>query len=329
VIQVLTTDEWREFDARHPAPTFFARPAWALALQAADPNLCPQALKVEQDGERFIVPLVRASGGALGWRAYVGMPLGGYTCILKGDGSIAGPLESASVLLHIERQADVITVTPWPLAAPIGLPAHAWTLREHETAAIDLAEGLEAALARVAGVTRRMAGQAERRGVTCERDESPSAVDTYYAMLEESSQRWGLSRPPYPKKLLEALVAFGEGDVEVWFARSSGEPIAGGVIFFGADELFFWSAAMRNDHARLRPSNALNIALIRAAAARGLRWYNLGSSEGLPGVERFKKGLGAASISYAELHRQRGTFSMYSKLKSSFRRVAHVATTGA
>ena len=76
---------------------------------------------------------------------------------------------------------------------------------------------------------------------------------------------------------------------------------------------------MRQTFAQLRPSNALNVELISAAARRGVHWYNLGASEGLPGVERFKRGLGARTISYSELHHESFRFNAYTRLKTSLR----------
>jgi hypothetical protein len=73
---------------------------------------------------------------------------------------------------------------------------------------------------------------------------------------------------------------------------------------------------MRSDFGTLRPSNALNVALITAAARRGVRWYNLGESEGLPGVARFKQGLGATTIAYSTWRRERPSYALYSALRA-------------
>lgn len=317
-IEHLSLAQWCAFDRRYPAATFFARPAWSQAIASSNPRLAPHPLRVHTAGDAYVVPLMQAAGGTLGWREFVGMPLGGYTYAIRSDGSAATAAEFDTVLKEIGGACDVLTLVPWPLLPAPDLPA-GWSAKPHETAAIDLAGGLDTALSGLSGVSRRMAGQAQRRGVVCAPDRSQGAVAAFYDMLCESAQRWGLPRPPYARALLDALVSFGEGDVEIWFARCEDRPIAGGVVFFGSEEVFFWSAAMRRDDAALRPSNALNVALIRAAAQRGMRWYNLGASEGLPGVERFKKGLGAATIPYAELQMRGAAFALFSRLTSTLR----------
>lgn len=310
----LTAQAWERFDAVHPAPTFFARPAWARALSAAFEHLDPMPLEVRVEGETVVVPAMRSSG-RIGWRHLVAFPLGTYTVVLREDGTPAPQDVVVQAMEAIGSAFDAVELSLWPLA-PQAAGARSWRTRAHGAAVIDLSEGAEAALKHVDGVSRRMAGQAARRGVTCSRSNDSSAVDEYYAILQEASQHWGLPRPPYPKRLLEALYAYGGSDVEVWFARREGEAIAGGIVLYGADEMFFWSAAMRRSFGNLRPSNALNIALIRAAAERGVRWYNLGSSEGLPGVERFKRDLGAVDVPYATLVHERPLYTLYTRLRA-------------
>ncbi|HZZ00183.1 MAG TPA: GNAT family N-acetyltransferase [Candidatus Baltobacteraceae bacterium] len=317
MMESISLAEWGEFDAKYAAPTFFARPAWASALAYAYPHLRPHPVRVDVGGTRVLVPLMQTSGGRLAWRELVGMPLGTYTCALRDDGTPASAREFEAAVAAIARTCDGLTLVPWPLGpVPAGFSTRRTT---HETAVIDVSHGAEEALSGVAGVSRRMAGQAARRGVNCAPLRSALGITTYYGMLREAAERWGLMKPPFPQELLEGLVAYGGTDVEIWFAQCDNHPIAGGVIVYGSQELFFWSAAMRQTFAHLRPSNALNVTLIEAAAERKLHWYNLGASEGLPGVERFKRGLGAKNVPYAQLHYQSLRLNAYTRLRSSLR----------
>ena len=312
MIERLSLEEWKAFDAAHPAPTFFARPAWALSLAQAYPGMEPAPLRVRAQGNPpLIIPLVRMRGGVLRWREYRGFPLGGYTCFLHENGELASQTQCEAALAELGRFADSATIVPWPLAEK----PHAFEGGQHETAVVDLSRGIDEALAGVTGIFRRMAGQAERRGVSCAPSHGPDAVDVYYALLEASAKRWGLERPTIPKPLIASLVHNGGDDVEIWFARAEGQVIGGGVVFYGATEFFFWSAAMLAEFGRLRPSNALNFALMRAAAARGMLWYNLGSSEGLPGVARFKDNIGAIEIPYRDIRLEGASFKIYSNVR--------------
>jgi hypothetical protein len=310
-------DEWQASDAAAPAPTFFARPAWARALAKADPRFRISPTRCEfSDATTVDVPLV-AERGRLGWTEYTGMPLDTYVIARERDGSLATPARAGEAFRAIVRRlGQRCRITPWPAAyAAIKIPD--CESRPRETSLIDVSGGAEAAIDRMDGVVRRMAGQAERRGVVCARvADTAAAVDEYYAMLSAAAARWERGRPSFSKSLLRAVVEYGGQDVEIWFARFENAPIAGGVILFGADELMFWSAAMLPEHSTLRPSNALNVALIRRAAERGVRWYNLGSSEGLPGVKRFKEGLGADSVAYASFERTSALYAAYRKMRS-------------
>lgn len=298
MIHRLSLAEWQAFDRAHPAPTFFAKPAWAMAIAELYPWYAPVLLRIESRGNAPIVlPIMEHSGPRFRASSFVGFPLGGYTCFRHEDGSAASQSEATAALAQLERFAHSSTIVPWPLAPAPSMG----TQTPHLTAVVDLSEGLEAALSRVDGTFRRMAGQAARRGVVCAPASGSEAVDVYYSLLCESAKRWGISEPVERRNLIEALVRYGGNDVEIWFAQAEGIAIAGGVVFYGAEEFFFWSAAMLAEFGRLRPSNALNFALLHAAAQRNMRWYNLGSSEGLPGVARFKKDLGASDVPYCEI----------------------------
>jgi lipid II:glycine glycyltransferase (peptidoglycan interpeptide bridge formation enzyme) len=173
---------------------------------------------------------------------------------------------------------------------------------------------MDAAIAGFKGVARRMAGQAVRKGVTVARE--PRAAETYYRLLEESAKRWGLGRPHLPPVIFDALVELGGDDVEIWIARYNKEAIAGGVMLYGSTEAFFWSAAMRGEYSSLRPSNLLNVEMIKWAVERGMHWYNLGASEGLAGVERFKESLGAQPVDYVTFTRRSPLYENYRRVRS-------------
>lgn len=317
MIDVMPLDEWIQFDAATPAPTFFARCAWTLALCDDSQRLEPAPLRVRLNGRTYIVPSVRSSA-RFGMRDFIAFPLGAYTCVLDERGATVDALAASRVFAEIARFSDRARLVPWPLAdAPTTLGAASSPL---ETSVIDCNEGFESALAGIRGVTRRMAAQALRRGVQIRlSDSSEASIDAYYAILRDASKGWGLERPPISASLLKAVVRRGGSDVEIWFADVDSEPIAGGVVLYGSNELFFWSAAMRRTHAQYRPSNALNLRLIQAACERGVRWYNLGASVGLAGVERFKTDLGARSISYAVYTSRSSKFHIYERVRSALR----------
>ena len=307
-------ETWERFDRAFPAPTFFARPAFARALHEAFAHLEPAPIFVKHKRREYVVPAVRTRS-RVRLREVEAFPLGCYSCVLDTQtGLPADAATAAAVLRDAAWQSGSFSFVAWPLAEQ-PVPG-AFDFTTHETAVIDCGDGLEAALCGMRGVTRRMVGQAIRRGVSCERVPiDRQSLDTYYAMLHEASVRWGLTKPAHSRALLDAVARHGGEDVELWFAMLDGEPIAGGFILFGAQELFFWSAAMRREFSQYRPSNALNARLIERACERGIRWYNLGASEGLSGVERFKTDLGATSIPYRRITLRTPAYRAYLALR--------------
>lgn len=308
---------WDAFDRKHPAPTFFARPAFARALCEGFPHLEPSPILVERKSRQFLIPAVR-SHKRLGFRHAVAFPLGAYSCILGEDGRTAQPECCSDVLHEAAHGFDTFSFVGWPLAAQPSIEGA--SQRMYRTAVIDCSNGFDDALRGMRGVTRRMAWQSVRRGVRCRRSETDAAsLSRYYRMLREASERFGLREPTISRTLLDAVVRHGGEDVELWFAELDGEALAGGLVLVGRDELFFWSAAMRREFSRYRPSNALNVALLERACERGVRWYNLGASEGLDGVARFKRDLGAREVAYASLTMYSRAYRVYAGVRDAFR----------
>ncbi len=62
MISPLSVNEWVRFDAKHPAPTFFARPAWSLAISQVHRHLQPFPVCVPDPEGDLLIPLMRAAG---------------------------------------------------------------------------------------------------------------------------------------------------------------------------------------------------------------------------------------------------------------------------
>lgn len=191
-VQPYPIDAWIAADEVRPAPTFFARPAWALALQDALPGYVADPLFADVDGARYVLPLVRGTGGRVPFRQYLGFPLGTYTCVLD-DAMLPAPeQQTIAVVEAVARMADDVRLVLWPLGSP---PTdHRFATHTYETAVIDCAAGYEAVIRGIRGVTRRMADQATRRGVVCQPADI-TELETYYRLLEAASRGWGLKRP--------------------------------------------------------------------------------------------------------------------------------------
>ncbi|HXW50843.1 MAG TPA: GNAT family N-acetyltransferase [Candidatus Acidoferrales bacterium] len=309
--------DWLALDRRSPAPTFFARPAWALAIERCFPNFHPAPLACRlPDGIEAVVPLTLAQGRAR-WSLYQGMPFDGYTAVLTADGLLPSE-RAAQVAREVLGAGDEVLLNLWPLqkfavgGANVRIAA--------ETSALSLGGTLEGALAAISPKSRRMAGQAQRKGAVCAIESGPGSATAYHRLLTEAAtERWGRSAPTIEERFLASVVEFGADAVEIWLVRYEGEPVSGGVALYGSREVSLWTTATRPGLEILRPHNLLHASIMERAGARGIEWYNLNSSSGLEGVLRFKKALGATLIPYEIVGRRRPLYRAYRTLRRSFR----------
>jgi len=295
--ELIDVEAWEELNEQYAPPTFYARPAWAKAIAQVFPQFTPATMRCQlDDGTDAIVPLMRESSGRLRWKVYHGMPFGSYTAVL-GHGKPVKPSLAARVFEGLLTLGDSVRLHPWPLTKPTVNPANVWNVEE--TSIIDISGGVEAALSRIGSKSKRMAGQARRRGVSCSIERGAAAIDLYYGLLEEASRdRWHLETPRLPKEFIQQVSIEGKDSVEIWVARFLGEPVGAGIALYGSEEVLLWTTVMRHGMENLKPHNILHADIIEHAARRGLLWYNLGSSAGLAGVLRFKASLGATSLPY-------------------------------
>jgi len=263
------------------------------------------------DGHWAVVPLIRSGRR---WSVYDGLPLDGHNAFMRDDGLLLdGPSLQAALQILERWKVDRLMLNFWPQLSVVHSPK--WQLQTFDASIIDLADGADVAIERMDGKSRRMAGQAVRRGVECRQSTDTAAIDAYYELLSMSTRRWGKEAPVVSKRFLQALVAHGGADVEIWLAHFEGKPIAGLIGLYGSQECYVWSAALDIEMAVLRPHNILHMTLMRAAAARNVRWYNMGSSEGLPNVKRFKDALGAATVPYRRLSRESALYRWYTRFR--------------
>src|ERR1700736_1949657 len=112
----LPWSEWANFDARHPSPSFFSRPAWARALIDSGYALLDHVVRCDvSNGPSLIIPFMQASGKGKAWRRLFGMPLATYTVPMTSDGMRPNS-ETVKLALDwiMRRYCDSITFVLWP-----------------------------------------------------------------------------------------------------------------------------------------------------------------------------------------------------------------------
>jgi hypothetical protein len=253
---------------------------------------CTATLATGGSGE-LLLPVARKSG-PLGTAGFRSMPWGTY-----GGPLVAGEPGDAPDALgtHLRQSLGLgwFLATPGPWQhVPLGSP-----FATYSTQVVDLSGGLDGLWKGLDKDARNQVRQAERAGVEVSVDNSLSAFDDYYAMLEASAQRWGRTDPGKPRSLFRAIARLGtEATTRLWLARVEGRLAAGALCFYGRSEVFYWSGAMHAEHARSRANNLIQWRIIQHAVAQRFQTYNMGSSGDLEGVRRFKGGFGARARDY-------------------------------
>lgn len=128
-----------------------------------------------------------------------------------------------------------------------------------------------------------------------------TALDAYYGLYTAAAARWGRAGPPYPRRLLEAVLV--SPAAELWLMHVRERPACAMIVLVSRRFALYWQGASHidDDQKAAFPMVRLMDAVIGSLLARGVPWLNLGASDGLPNVRRFKEEFGARAAGYPTL----------------------------
>lgn len=129
----------------------------------------------------------------------------------------------------------------------------------------------------------------------------PRQLDDYFEAYGASLARWGRGGPLYPRALFEALLA--SPVVQLWMNYVEGRLACAMVVFSCRRYAFYWQGVSRidEDQKAAFPMVRLMDAVLQHLLERGIPQFNLGASDGLPNVRRFKEEFGARPRAYTTL----------------------------
>ncbi|WP_458532879.1 GNAT family N-acetyltransferase [Oryzihumus sp.] len=312
VVSPAPRPDWEAVLAADPAASVFQTPAWFEAATAVTGARDASRLYVLRDGRRLVLPLLRrrllpgAPLPALSLDEGLSHPFGPGG-LLATDG--VRPQDVRLVLSDLRRSPALSTrvTAMFDVAGQFeaGLPvgAHATPLRVH---VLDLDGGFATVWAqRFHPSARKAVRRAERAGMTVVRDTTgrlaPAFYELYLAWTAERTSRTGLpvpvalalARRRQPPAVFKALAGSPALGCRTWLACHEGRPVAGLVTFAqGTHAISFRSYSLR-EHRALHASHLLKRLAIEDACEAGCRWFSLGMSGGVAGLEAFKESLGA------------------------------------
>lgn len=140
------------------------------------------------------------------------------------------------------------------------------------------------------GARKRNIEKAYKSGLVVERRKDDEAIRTFYTMYLDSLRRWKAKKRfslTDFRKLLSSSFA------NLFLVRDEVDYLSGAIILSSKEELFYWYGAGYERYFYRRPNDLLHWEIIRYGIERGYKRYNMGTTQGLEGLKRFKKDFGA------------------------------------
>ncbi len=280
----------------------FQRPAWVQAVAS-----------VRRRRHRFVLIRAESTDGGpwwlsaaehrrLGLSVLESMPMGAYGGWF--GGSALDPLEEAELNSCWLRQA------PWTLLRLNSAPARGqalpdpprwpglqgWGLRDSQTHVLSLAGDEAEALKRVRPSVRSYLRRLDSLGFEFERG-GCGALDEFCAWYQRGSEAWAKAASGlFPDAFFAALAQPGQG--EIWRVRHGGTVVGGAFFLLGAREVQYQASGVQKLSGPVSAMDALLWAAARHYRALGYRRLNMGASDGLESVRRFKEKFGAEPQAY-------------------------------
>ena len=148
---------------------------------------------------------------------------------------------------------------------------------------------------------KRNIKRAQREKLYVKEIKSDYAIRKYYLMYLDSLRRWNakkIFKLDFFKKLLESDLA------SLYMVQYHGDYVAGAIILKGNTEAVYWHGAAFQRYFQLRPNDLLHWEIMRSLKSQDILIYNMGSSNNIEGVERFKKGYGGVDREYLFFKKQ-------------------------
>jgi lipid II:glycine glycyltransferase (peptidoglycan interpeptide bridge formation enzyme) len=173
-----------------------------------------------------------------------------------------------------------------------GLIALGFNFTRIPTQVLSLTPDYELAFAGYNATIRNHVRKARRRGVSVRQTVSEESISEYYRLHTRLARQQGGYAFIYPLKLFLELVEI-RSIVRLFVAEYQGRVIGGGLFFRDGNSTLYWHGASDREYSHLYPSCAVIDEAIHWACESGSLYFNLGASEGLTSLDRFKSFWGA------------------------------------
>jgi CelD/BcsL family acetyltransferase involved in cellulose biosynthesis len=180
--------------------------------------------------------------------------------------------------------------------------AQGWRVLPRQTHLLDLRPGLPALRRGYHATKRNQVAKPVKIDSRIAQARTEADLQSYFEVYAHSLQRWGRAGAwPYPRQLFLDLLH--SSAVRIWTHHVQGRLACAVVILESRHQALYWQGVSRidEDQKAAHPMVRLMDAVIQDLCARGVPVLNLGASEGLPQVQRFKEEFGAQPLAYSAL----------------------------
>ena len=276
--------------------TVFQTPFWAdVVLGAKDAEAVRVAAARFRNGSTMLLPLAQTwRSRRSGLTSLVSMAASVY-----GGPIVDGPLSAAeisgalsTICRHHRLGAQFVTLIGSPRrSVHLAQPFKSNTLTAH-VLPLDSCQGHPEK--GYSESFRRDLKIARKAGVTVRGSNTLDDLMAYYSLYDDSLKRWGdAATSRHSQSLFVALARMPVDTFRVWLGEVEGLAVAGVVMFYKGDTVYYWHGAFHSDYSRLMPSKAVLDAAVNDAAQRGYQRVDMLSSGGHKGVIQLKESMGA------------------------------------
>jgi CelD/BcsL family acetyltransferase involved in cellulose biosynthesis len=302
LVSGIESSRWAELLSSCPYASPFQHEGWAQVLAASIQNFdCFWLIAADSSGTYLGgMPLIRER--KFFFRRYLSMPYGTYGgfVLAEEDELLAAELMRALARLLSDSKSHSFSCALSPRSKTwsenIRSLLGSTTAAENSTHVLELAEGFDSIWMAYQKRNRNIIRKAVKAGTTARVVSGPEPARTLYELYRGLARSWhGHYLYPYP--LIEACTTYpGRPFAQIWQAVIDDHVHGSLLAIYDDEEVFPWLMGSTPYSRTLGVNNFLLSELIRDACNRGLARVNLGGSMGNPGIEHFKRALGATKV---------------------------------
>lgn len=292
IIHQPSRDLWEKVAQQSQDATFFHTPSWVDIISNTFPEFQPEtkAFKL-RDGSFAILSAVASVERNRYFKWYESSHLGGYGGLIS---ERALELSEVNQIFKkaLNRHVANFHMIGNPLANQI-IPT-GFSKTHIYTHILKLNPDYQQILKSFKRGRRFGIKKAAKLGIEAKIATTEQEFQSYFEVYEDTLKRWGdKTLVTYPYKLFQNIFLQNDSKIKLWLARLDSEVISGAITFEHNRIVNCWHAATKNDYLNTRVDPFLTAHTIEDACNRGFKYYDLGASGGLEGLENYKEQYGA------------------------------------